>query len=67
MSGEYKNNTLKEVARLDDQGNLHCPACSGTQFEAVRSSGRKLAFGIASLLAPANQVRCVTCGEIFKR
>lgn len=67
MSGEYKNQKLSEAARKDEQGNLHCPACGGTQFEAVRSTGRKLAFGFASLLAPANEVRCVTCGEAFKR
>lgn len=33
----------------------------------MRSTGRKVAFGFASLLAPANEVRCVTCGERFKR
>lgn len=67
MSGEYKEKKLSEVAHRDDQGNLHCPSCNGTQFEAVRSMGRKLAFGVASLLAPANQVKCVVCGEIFRR
>ena len=67
MSGEYKDKRLIEVAHRDEQGNLRCPTCNGMQFEAVRSAGRKLAFGLASLLVPANQARCVTCGEIFKR
>jgi hypothetical protein len=52
--------------RASDLGGI-CPRCGGTSFEAVRSTGRKVAFGFASLLAPANEVRCVTCGERFKR
>ena len=56
-----------DLARRDEAGNLHCPKGNGTQFEAVRSTGRKLLFGVASLLAPANEVRCITCGAKFKR
>ncbi len=44
-----------------------CPKCGGTQFKAVRSTGRKVALGLASLLTSANQVECVTCGAKFKR
>jgi DNA polymerase II large subunit len=52
--------------RASDLGGV-CPKCGGTSFEAVRSTGRKVAFGFASLLAPGNEVRCITCGEKFKR
>jgi hypothetical protein len=52
--------------RASDIGGV-CPSCGGTSFETVRSTGRKVAFGFASLLAPGNEVRCITCGEKFKR
>jgi len=55
---------LKPLA--SDLGGV-CPKCGGTSFEAVRSTGRKLAFGFASLLAPANEVRCTMCGARFRR
>jgi len=64
FSGERK---FTDLAHRDEAGNLHCPKCNGTQFEAVRSTGRKILFGVASLLAPANEVRCITCGAKFKR
>ncbi len=67
MSNEYKNKKLSEVARRDEKGEMHCPVCNGTQFEAVRSTGRKLMFGVASMLMSADQVQCVTCGTAFKR
>lgn len=67
MTGKYRDKKLSEVASRDEQANLHCPTCGATQFEAMRSTGRKLMFGVASLLAPANQVRCIICGEVFKR
>ena len=67
MAEGYTYKKLSEVAKRDEQGNLHCPTCGGTQFETMRSMARKVMFGVASLLAPANQVRCVTCGETFKR
>ncbi len=44
-----------------------CPKCGGTSFKPVRSTGRKLALGFASLLTSANEVQCVTCGKKFKR
>jgi hypothetical protein len=44
-----------------------CPRCGGTSFKAVRSTGRKVMFGFASLLASANQVQCVMCGARFER
>ncbi len=51
----------------DKDGVPHCPKCGGTQFEAVRSTARKLMWGFASLLAPADEVRCVLCGAKFNR
>ncbi|MBM3860573.1 MAG: hypothetical protein FJ395_13105 [Verrucomicrobia bacterium] len=62
-AGEYKHRLLSEVARRDAQGDLRCPVCNGKQFEAVRSIGSKLTFG----LAPVDRVRCATCGTTFKR
>jgi hypothetical protein len=46
------------------EGGLACPRCGGTQFKAKRSVKGKVAAG---LLAPKSQVRCVTCGAVFKR
>ncbi len=70
MSDDWRrleDRKFTEVARRDEAGNLHCPNCNGTQFEAVRSTARKVLFGVASLLAPADEVRCITCGQKFKR
>ncbi len=61
------SNKFTDVTRRDEAGNLHFPKCNGTQFEAVRSTARKVLFGVASLLAPVDEVRCITCGAEFKR
>ncbi len=58
---------FSEVCARDKDGNPRCPQCGGSQFEAVRSTARKLLWGIGSLLAPADEVRCVTCGAKFNR
>ena len=57
----------KKVKRSASSLHGVCPKCGGTQFEAVRSTKRKVAFGLASLLAPANEVRCIMCKERFAR
>lgn len=61
---------LSEVGRTDD-GGLRCPNCGGTQFKAKRSGKAKviggLTVGLGALAAPKSRVKCVTCGEEFKR
>ena len=64
---DYRDRTLSEVARRDASGDIRCPVCNGRQFEATRSLGMKVLLGFYSLALPANQVRCVTCGAVFKR
>jgi hypothetical protein len=46
---------------------LACPKCGGTQFKVGRKTSTKLLLGFASLLGQAKWVRCVTCGEQFRR
>lgn len=41
-----------------------CPKCGGTSFTAKRSVKGKVAAGV---VAPKTQVKCVTCGAMFKR
>jgi hypothetical protein len=45
-------------------GGLACPRCGGTNFTAKRSADGVLLGGV---FAPKSQVKCVTCGKIFKR
>jgi DNA-directed RNA polymerase subunit RPC12/RpoP len=52
---------------MQPDGSLRCARCGGTQFEAKRSTGMKVAFGLASLLASANEVQCVACGTKYLR
>jgi DNA-directed RNA polymerase subunit RPC12/RpoP len=54
---------LSVVGRKTDSG-LKCPKCGGTQFKAKRSVAGKMAVGV---LAPKTQVKCETCGTMFKR
>jgi hypothetical protein len=55
------------VASLDGS----CPRCSGVGFTAKRSKKGKavgaLFGGLGILAAPKTQVRCNTCGTMFKR
>lgn len=48
----------------DVSSNGRCPRCGGTAFKAKRSVKGKVAGG---LLAPKTQVKCTTCGLMFKR
>jgi hypothetical protein len=52
-------------------GGLACPKCGGNQFTAKRSKkGKAIGFVLAAPLAfaaPKSQVKCVTCGTMFKR
>ena len=61
---------ISEVGRQPD-GALRCPQCGGQQFTAKRSALANtfliLTVGIFTLLAPKNQVCCVTCGTVFRR
>lgn len=41
-----------------------CPRCGSTQFTAKRSMKGKMAAGI---LATKTQVRCVGCGQTYRR
>jgi DNA-directed RNA polymerase subunit RPC12/RpoP len=59
------------VASTTATGEAKCPKCGGTAFTAKRSvKGKVIGFttlGVGGLLAPKSQVKCVTCGEMFKR
>jgi hypothetical protein len=55
---------LTDVASRGPDGSPRCPNCGGQQFTAKRSVIGKLGFGV---LAAKSQVRCVTCGTVFKR
>jgi hypothetical protein len=58
---------MKQSAQvlIRPDGMLRCPHCGGGQFQPKRSTGRKVAFGFASLLGSTNEVRCVTCAATF--
>jgi hypothetical protein len=62
-------NRRRQAARKPSASALNgvCPRCGGTSFKAVRSIGRKVTLGFASLLTSANEVQCVMCGAKFKR
>jgi hypothetical protein len=62
--------------RIGDVGNqtsgaLACPQCGGQQFAAKRSKTGKtvgvVTLGVGAVLAPKTQVKCVTCGTMYKR
>lgn len=61
---------LSEAGVRTDSG-LQCPKCGGAQFTAKRSKkGKVLGFttlGVGGLVAPKSQVKCVTCGTMYKR
>jgi len=52
---------------MQKDGSLRCARCCGTQFEARHSAGRKLTFGIATLLASADEVHCLACAAKYSR
>ena len=58
---------LKPAGTDAGSGGLACPKCHGTQFKVQRKTSTKIAFGAASLLGNARWVRCVTCGERYRR
>ena len=67
-SGSTRNQPISQAGRKTEAG-LACPECGGTQFKAKRSGKAKLgAVALTPLvLAKAGQVKCVTCGAIYKR
>ncbi len=64
--GQTSNGTpvLSAAGAHTATGELCCPQCGGTSFTARRAVGAYIAVG---LLAPKSQVKCVTCGKVFKR
>jgi uncharacterized protein with PIN domain len=52
----------KKFSAVADQGR--CPRCGGAAFKAKRSKKGKVSAG---LLAPKTQVKCTTCGTMYKR
>jgi hypothetical protein len=58
-----KNTTLSNVG-VRTQDGLACPGCGGTNFTARRSAN---GIFVAGVWAPKSQVKCVTCGRVFKR
>ena len=62
---DVANPSVKSIIQPD--GSLRCSNCGGTQFETRHSTGRKVAVGVATLLASANEVHCVACGARYSR
>jgi ssDNA-binding Zn-finger/Zn-ribbon topoisomerase 1 len=62
---------ISEAGARTETGQLVCPKCGGAQFTAKRSKkGKVIGFttlGVAGLVAPKSQVKCVTCGTMYKR
>lgn len=60
---------ISKAGATDD--GVRCPKCGGQQFTAKRSKKGKLigaaTVGVGLLAAPKTQVKCVTCGAMFKR
>ncbi|HEX8770154.1 MAG TPA: hypothetical protein VF711_05235 [Acidimicrobiales bacterium] len=58
-------------AGVRNEAGLACPRCGGAQFTAKRSVKGKTVgiatLGVGGLIAPKSQVKCVTCGAMFKR
>lgn len=52
---------------MQPDGTMKCTQCGGVNFEAKRSTGRKLAFGALSLLGSTNELRCLACGKKYTR
>jgi hypothetical protein len=52
-------------------GDLACPKCGGAQFKTRRSALHRTTIittvGVSGLLKSGSQVRCTTCGTIYKR
>jgi DNA-directed RNA polymerase subunit RPC12/RpoP len=51
-------------------GELACPKCGGTGFKAKRTAKHRAAAALtigAATLKTGSQVRCTTCGTIYKR
>lgn len=65
-SGPTKRQPISEVGERTDAG-LACPKCGGVQFKVKRSGRQKAMLGVASMLVKGTQVRCVTCGTVYKR
>lgn len=65
---ERKSKKVK-FSNVAEDGNA-CPKCGGSEFKTKRSSKHRLGValtGPAALLKSGSQVRCVTCGTIYKR
>lgn len=58
-------------AGATNDGGIRCPKCGGQQFTAKRSKlGKTIGVatvGVGALAAPKSQVKCVTCGTMYKR
>lgn len=63
----------EQLGEVGVQGaaGLACPRCGSTQFTAKRSKKGKVigvtTLGVGVLLAPKSQVKCVACGNMYKR
>ncbi len=60
---------LSQAGVHTEQG-IRCPNCGGTSFSQKRSKKGKSLWVVAAplvLIAPKSQIRCDTCGTMFKR
>ena len=62
---------ISEAGAHTESGQLVCPKCGGAQFKAKRSKKGKVigitTLGVGGVIAPKSQVKCETCGTMFKR
>jgi len=53
------------------KGTGGCPKCGSQQFTAKRSKKGKtigvLTVGVGVMVAPKSQVKCVSCGTMYRR
>ena len=48
-------------------GRSDARSAAHLQFETKISTGRKLLFGVASVLGSADQIQCFACGTKYER
>lgn len=70
MTTPQSISTTKVPGRPDvpnSREEYRCTRCGSDQFKPVRSTGMKVGLGVASLLASANQLECLMCGQKYTR
>lgn len=56
---------MKTTIYPQQDGSLRCIKCGSSQFQPVRSTGRKVGLGLLSLATQPNELRCIACGSRY--